>query len=91
MAGYLAKVRGGAYEITDADVERLKSAGCSEDEIFELTVAVAIREGLRRLGRSSTARTSSGVRSRRHSTSRCAARWSGARANASCSRASRRC
>ena len=38
-----------AYAITDADVEALKAAGVSEDEIFEQTVAAAIAEGLRRL------------------------------------------
>ena len=27
MAEYLAKVHGGAYAVTDADVERLKAAG----------------------------------------------------------------
>lgn len=46
---YLEKVRVAAYTITDADVERLEQAGCSEDEIFEQAVGVAIREGLRRL------------------------------------------
>ena len=49
MEPYLAKVRDRAYTITDADVEALKAAGCSEDEIFEQTVAVAIGQGLRRL------------------------------------------
>jgi alkylhydroperoxidase family enzyme len=49
MTGYLAKVRDRAYTITDADVEELKAAGCTEDEIFEQTVVVAIGEGLRRL------------------------------------------
>ena len=38
-----------AYTVTDADVEALKAAGLSEDEIFEQTVAAAIAEGLRRL------------------------------------------
>jgi alkylhydroperoxidase family enzyme len=46
---YLAKVRSGAFAVTDADVEKLKRAGLSEDEIFEATVAVAAGEGLRRL------------------------------------------
>jgi alkylhydroperoxidase family enzyme len=46
---YLAKVRANAFAITDADVEALKKAGLSEDEIFEQTVATAIDEGLRRL------------------------------------------
>ena len=49
MAAYLATVRTGAYAITDADVEALKTAGMSEDEIFEQTVAAAIDQGLRRL------------------------------------------
>jgi len=49
MAEYLVKVHDAAYTITDADVEQLKAAGRSEDEIFEQTVAVAITEGLRRL------------------------------------------
>jgi alkylhydroperoxidase family enzyme len=49
LASYLEKVRTRAYAITDADVETLKAAGFSEDEIFEQTVAVAISEGLRRL------------------------------------------
>ena len=51
MAGYLEKVRDRAYAVTDRDVEALKEAGFSEDEIFEQTVAVAIAEGLRRLDR----------------------------------------
>ena len=49
MGPYLDKVRTGAYRIVDEDVEALKAAGCSEDEIFEQTVAVAVGEGLRRL------------------------------------------
>lgn len=46
---YLAKVRECAYTVTDGDVQALKDAGVSEDEIFEQTVAAAISEGLRRL------------------------------------------
>jgi alkylhydroperoxidase family enzyme len=49
VATYLDKVRSRAYAITDADVEALKAAGLSEDEIFEHTVAAAVSEGLRRL------------------------------------------
>jgi alkylhydroperoxidase family enzyme len=49
LSPYLAKVRTRAYSVTDADVEELKRAGLSEDEIFEATVSVAIAEGLRRL------------------------------------------
>ena len=51
MAAYLAKVRERAYTVTDADVAALEEHGISEDEIFEQTVGVAIREGLRRLDR----------------------------------------
>lgn len=49
LGAYLDKVRTRAYAVTDADVQALKDAGVSEDEIFEQTVAVAIAEGLRRL------------------------------------------
>ena len=45
MEGYLAKVREHAYKVTDEDVEALKAAGVSEDEIFEQTVAVAMAKG----------------------------------------------
>ena len=51
MSSYLTKVHERAYTITDADVEALKEAGLSEDEIFEQTVAAALAEGLRRLDR----------------------------------------
>jgi len=47
MQPYLEKVRTGAFAVTDEDVDLLKRAGVTEDEIFEATVAVAIREGLR--------------------------------------------
>ena len=46
---YLDKVRRHAYEITDEDVEALKAAGHSEDEIFEHTVTAAAEAGLERL------------------------------------------
>ena len=42
MEAYLAKVREGAYTVTDADVDSLRAAGLSEDEIFEQTVTAAI-------------------------------------------------
>jgi alkylhydroperoxidase family enzyme len=51
MASYLEKVRDRAYTVVDRDIDALKEAGLSEDEIFEQTVAVAITEGLRRLDR----------------------------------------
>lgn len=55
MNAYLAKVRDRAYTVVDADVDALKDAGFSEDEIFEQTVAVALSEGLRRLDRAEEA------------------------------------
>jgi hypothetical protein len=42
-------VRTGAYRVTDADVDGLKAAGHSEDEIFEQTVSAAVAAGLLRL------------------------------------------
>jgi alkylhydroperoxidase family enzyme len=48
LADYLAKVRDRAYAVTDEDVQALKDAGVTEDEIFEQTVAAAVSEGLRR-------------------------------------------
>ncbi len=49
MEPYLDKVRRHAFKVTDADVEALKAAGASEDEIFEQTVVVAVAQGLARL------------------------------------------
>ena len=49
LGPYLEKVRSRAYTVTDADVAALAAAGCSEEEIFQHTVAVAVAEGLRRL------------------------------------------
>ena len=49
LAAYLDKVRTGAFRVTDADVEALKDAGFSDDEIFEQTVAAAVGAGLARL------------------------------------------
>ena len=46
---YLEKVRLHAYQVTDADVQRLKDVGFSEDEIFEHTVSAAVATGLERL------------------------------------------
>ena len=46
---YVAKVREGAYAVTDRDLDELKAAGLSEDEIFELTVSTAVGAGLARL------------------------------------------
>jgi alkylhydroperoxidase family enzyme len=39
---YVEKVARHAYKVVDADVERLRAAGYSEDAIFELTLAAAL-------------------------------------------------
>jgi alkylhydroperoxidase family enzyme len=49
FATYLDKVRAHAYRVTDADVQALKDAGYSEDQIFEHTVSAAVAAGLARL------------------------------------------
>jgi hypothetical protein len=49
LAPYLGKVREHAYRVTDRDVEELKAAGHSEDELFEHTVSTAVAAGLTRL------------------------------------------
>jgi alkylhydroperoxidase family enzyme len=46
---YLDKVHNRAYTVTDADVQELKDAGFSDDEIFEQTVSAAVGAGLHRL------------------------------------------
>lgn len=46
---YLEKVRLHAYKVTDEDVEALKRAGFTEDQIFEQTVSAAVAAGLERL------------------------------------------
>ena len=49
FATYLDKVRAHAYRVTDADVQALKDAGYTEDQIFEHTVSAAVAAGLARL------------------------------------------
>jgi hypothetical protein len=46
---YAEKVRAHSYRITDADIAALRAAGRTEEEIFEVTVAAATGEALRRL------------------------------------------
>ncbi|HEU0026546.1 MAG TPA: hypothetical protein VFQ25_05460 [Ktedonobacterales bacterium] len=49
VKSYVKKVVLYAYKTTDADVQRLKDAGYSDDAIFEITLAAALAAGLRRL------------------------------------------
>ena len=51
LAPYVDKVARHAYKVVDADVERLKGAGYSEDAIFEATLAAALGAARGRLER----------------------------------------
>ena len=51
MQSYLDKVALHAYKTTDEDIQRLKAANYSEDEIFELTISAALGAALARLER----------------------------------------
>jgi alkylhydroperoxidase family enzyme len=46
---YVEKVARHAYQVVDADVDRLREAGYSEDAIFELTLAAALGAARARL------------------------------------------
>jgi alkylhydroperoxidase family enzyme len=46
---YVDKVAKNAYKVVDADLDRLREAGYSEDAIFELTLAVALGAARARL------------------------------------------
>lgn len=49
MKKYVQKVAKHAYKVTDQDVEVLRQAGYTEDQIFELTVSAALGAGFARL------------------------------------------
>ena len=46
---YVEKVARNAYKVVDADIDRLRDAGYSEDAIFELTLAAALGAARSRL------------------------------------------
>ena len=51
LSDWVEKVARHAYRTTDEDVELLKTAGYSEDEIFELTVAASVGAARARMER----------------------------------------
>ena len=51
LSDWVEKVARHAYRTTDEDIESLKAAGYSEDQIFELTVAAALGASRARLER----------------------------------------
>ncbi|HEX2179821.1 MAG TPA: hypothetical protein VHL54_09955 [Actinomycetota bacterium] len=42
LSDYAARVRTESTSLTEADIESLKVQGCTEDEIFEATLAAAL-------------------------------------------------
>ncbi len=51
LSDWVEKVALHAYRTTDEDIELLKAAGYSEDQLFELTVAAALGASRARLER----------------------------------------
>jgi alkylhydroperoxidase family enzyme len=51
LGNYVDTVARHAYKVTDADIEALRSAGYSEDAIFEMTLSAALGAGIARLDR----------------------------------------
>ena len=51
FGSYVDKVAQHAFKVTDADVAALKSAGSTEDAVFEVTAAAALGAALGRLER----------------------------------------
>ena len=51
LLGYVNKVIYYAYKITDEDVQKLKEAGYSEDNIFEITLCASVGASLARFER----------------------------------------
>ena len=49
LATYVGKVRSDSYRIAASDIDVLRARNLSDDAIFEITVAAALGEGLRRL------------------------------------------
>jgi hypothetical protein len=46
---YLRKVALHAYKVLDREVEAMRTAGSSVDEVFEITVAAAVSAGVTRM------------------------------------------
>jgi len=51
IVDYITKVALHAYRTTDQDIEALRTAGYSEDAIFEITLSAALGTGMARLER----------------------------------------
>jgi hypothetical protein len=49
LLAYVEKVRKSSYRVAPADIDALRGSGFGDDAIFEITVAAALGEALRRL------------------------------------------
>lgn len=49
LGDYVEKLRRYAYRVEDCDFDRLRDAGYSDDQIFEVTIAAALGAGDARL------------------------------------------
>jgi hypothetical protein len=49
LAAYVEKVRRSSYRVASSDIDALQASGLDDDAIFEVTVAAALGEALRRL------------------------------------------
>ena len=49
LASFTDKVTRHAYKVTDEDIQALRAAGYSEDQIFEATLSIAFGAALHRL------------------------------------------
>jgi hypothetical protein len=45
LSGYVEKLRQHAYRVQDDDIELVRDAGYSEDQVFEVTIATALGAG----------------------------------------------
>jgi alkylhydroperoxidase family enzyme len=49
LAAYVEKVRNSSYRVAPSEIDALRASGFDDDAIFEITVAAALGEALRRL------------------------------------------
>lgn len=54
IKNYVDKTSQNAYKVVDEDVDALKAAGYSEDQIYEITIMTAVGAGLARVERALT-------------------------------------
>ena len=66
LESYISKVALSAYQVTDQDIEALRTAGYSEDALFELTLSAALGAGIARLERGLSALKGEGDETQSH-------------------------